>query len=106
MLCATCGAEKIENANFCVKCGYQFSQDLIEKQKDDYLINYGLSTIVGLGSGILTGIVSAAASQTLKLEWWGWAIILVFASAGIGILLYTSFKTLENALIRQRRRNS
>ena len=106
MQCATCGAEKIENANFCVKCGYQFSQDQIEKQKDDYLINYSLSTIVGLCSGILTGIVFAAFSQIVRVEWWGWLIIFIFSLAGIGLLFYTTFKTLENALIRQRRRNS
>lgn len=106
MLCAECGAEKIENANFCVKCGYQFSQDLVEKQKDDYFINYGLSTIVALGSGILTGIVFAAFSQIFEFEWWGWGIILVFTSACVGVLFYKSFKTLKRALIRQGRRNS
>jgi hypothetical protein len=104
MICARCGTEKIENANYCIKCGYKFSIDPLEEQKDNYLINYGLSTLIGVLTGLITGIFSAAFSQLIHLDFWGWIIILVSTCTGIGWIIYTSYRTLEDALIRQKRR--
>ena len=104
MICSRCGTEKIENANYCIKCGFKFANESLEEVKDTYLVNYSLSAIIGICSGIITGIFSAALSESIHLEWWGWIIVLCLSAIGIGFFLFSCFKTLKNALIRQLRR--
>jgi uncharacterized membrane protein YvbJ len=104
MICPNCGASKEEDANFCRKCGYKFASDQIEDYRDSYQINVGVSIAIGMASSIITGIFSAAISEIIHLEWWGWCIILLITSIMIVILFYRSFKTVEKSAIRQLRR--
>jgi len=106
MACPNCGSVKIKDANFCVKCGYQFSKDSLEECKDNYRINVGQSTVLGLCSGILTGIFSAGLQETIHLEWWGWCIVMIATTLGITFLIYNSFNAVKNSLERQLRRKS
>jgi uncharacterized membrane protein YvbJ len=104
MICPNCGSEKIENANFCFNCGYQFSNDGIEEVKDNYLINVNLSIALGLCVGIITGLFSAAIHETIVMPWWGWWIVLVVITIFLVKLLFTSFADVEKSLKRQMRR--
>lgn len=104
MVCPKCGTPKLDCANFCWNCGYNFSQDLIEDYRDSYQINIGSATIIGLCSGIVTGIFSAAISQVIKFEWWGWAIVLVFSFLACGVLIFKSFSAMKESITRQLRR--
>jgi len=105
MFCSKCGAPKpTVPTNFCTKCGTQFSKESIEDIRDNYQINVGVSTAIGLSSGIITVIFSAAISQIFHFEWWGWAIILVVTGGLMTILLFSSFKTIKNSLERQLKR--
>jgi len=104
MFCFKCGTERKQEANYCTKCGYQFSEELIEDVKDKYQINVGVSTVVGICTGIIVGIFSAALQQTIILPWWGWAIILLGTTIFIAILINDSFKTIKKSFYNQLRR--
>jgi len=104
MACPNCGIEKNDNANFCWSCGYNFTKETLEEYRDSYQINTNGSIIIGLGSGIVTGIFSAALSQVIKLDLLGWGIVLAFSFLVCGSLIITSLLTMKESATRQIRR--
>jgi ACR3 family arsenite efflux pump ArsB len=104
MACPNCGIKKIENANFCINCGYQLSKDSIEEFKDSYQVNVALSTVLGVCTGVITGLFSAAIQETIHMDWWGWVILIAVMMILLAKIIFDSFKTVEKSVKRQMRR--
>lgn len=104
MFCSQCGAERVQEANYCKNCGFKFSDELIEDIKDKYQINVGVATIIGLCTGILTGIFSAAINSYIKMESWAWGSTIIGVIVAIALIMFWSFKSIKESIERQLRR--
>jgi hypothetical protein len=104
MVCPNCGTDRKADANYCWNCGYNFTKDTLEDFRDEYQVNISGSIIIGLCSGIITGIVSAGLTNSISLPQWGWGVTFGITFVISLILIWKTFSNMKKSAIRQLRR--
>lgn len=96
MNCPRCGTPMKPGFTKCHLCGHEIVPSL-DTEISKYQINLRVAIVIGLCSGIMTGIFSLGLYNLIQLPPWGWGVVCVFTLLVIASLLYSSMKELKTS---------